>query len=303
MVFLSIRDYIKYKRKHGFINANTETRLNDAVDSLQIEQVNTDDINSIWLALRKRMEDKNTYADVRLMRDNLVLPLLKRNGVAFVRGVEYSDLNDLLKQRVKQISKVPYSDEQIKILLAAVDRANDYGLYRLIILLTYSGIRIQSASNVKVSKMTLLPEGVYAFVVTSKKHTYTAFLSPIAYNRIEQVSGGTMDYITNHRADTYKSSFSNYCRAKLAYAIISAGVQDSVTKGTSIMHSFRKNFASRIANDGLANEDVSLLLGHIPNTLAYKAYITMAGRKTEHIVSRSAKAYAKTSLMNLEVWK
>jgi integrase len=303
MAVLSVDEYIKYLRKVRRINDITEARYNEVVRRLDLHTIDTDRLTELWRDLGERIVKFNTYGDVRIFFDDVARGLLNHNGVTVATSKEYNELSDTISLRTKDGEREPYTDGQIQTLLKLTDRAgDDHALYRLILLLTYSGIRIASSSAVKFSSMKLLPEGVYVFPVTSKKHSYPAFISAKAYHRMQDTNVHTMDAITNHREDTHKSSYSNYLRSKLAYEIISAGAQTALGAKTSIFHSCRKYFATRLAEDGLNSDDISLLLGHIPNSLAYKVYIKSPGRKPEHLVTRLAKAYAQSSFMKLELW-
>lgn len=305
MAVLSVDDYIKYLRESRRINDITEARYNEVVRRLDLHTIDTDTdkLNALWVDLRGRIISKGTYGDVRIFFDDVARGILNHNGVTVATSKAYNELNDTITNKSKDGEREAYTDGQIKTLLKVTDRASDdHALYRLILLLTYSGIRIASSAMVRYSSMKLQPEGVYSFMVRSKKHTYPAFLPAHVVDRMERTNVHKMDTITNHRADTFKSSYSNYLRSKLAYEIISSGAQAELGEKTSIFHSCRKYFATRLAEDGIDGDDVSLLLGHIPNTLAYKVYIKKPGRKPEHMVTRLAKAYASSSFMKLELW-
>lgn len=323
MVQLDLRAYIRYLRAERGISEITAENYEDACKYLGIHSVDTSKLTDLWAHLANLLDE-----DTRNKQHNMSKAKnepRRRQYYGFVRQF-YGLTRDLMNHHVIDIPKSaelkvlleklaskkhspnPYTDEQLaKILRASFWVGGDQGLYRLLILLIYSGIRISAAERVQFSHIRPVDgvDGVCSFRVSgigTKNHPYDAIIPKRAVEHMQLYNAHGSNYVKPHHGQLAKSSFSNYCRSRLGYAIISEGITE-VTEGTSIFHSIRKTFISKLAESGVVSDNISLLLGEVPKSLAYKSYIKSPGFHSNNMTIRIAQAYAKSSLLTYEVWK
>lgn len=318
MPIFSLKDHIKYLRDKRGVKENTLYNYVYAAKNLGITQVDTDDLPVLWARLTVMLPTRNpttnelsnkNYGNVYKFRI-LVMSLLNLHNVPF-ESYEYNVLVDQLRQ----LRHVPiaYNEKQIRLLLKESKLGfggSVFGLYRLLLFLTYTGCRVASVANVSVGSFETVDgvPGVYAVPVIGKGrgrygHPYSAIIAKHAVEEMQRWNPKESDFISNWNGEVNRSSFGNYHRSQLAHIIQSRGLEEQITVDTAIFHSIRKFFSNKLAEDEVESDNISLLLGQIPNSLAYKAYVTSEGRNMSKVTIRIAKAYARTSFMTTKYWE
>lgn len=310
MAVLSITEHIDYLESKRRLAKTTIRNYRYAVKRLKIENIDTSALADTWNYLSSQLPEhaangevvKNGHYGYVLQVNGVIGSLLKFHEVK-AKGAEF----DMLRKKLESMRHVPdaYTSDQLKILLSKTKwSGNNLGLYRLLVFLIYSGVRISSAAKVKFSEMKPVDgvDGVYAVRVEAKGRQYDAIINKRAVEHMQFWNPSKSDLISGHRPETMKSSFSDYNRSRLAAAITSAEISEQVSVNTSIFNSIRKAYITRLEDDKIESDDMRLLLGLLPNTLAYKPRTTSGGNTGESITTRIAKAYANSSFMTWEAW-
>lgn len=299
------------------IKPETGVGYKDACIRLSLPAVDLDNLDSVFQYLITKLNGQHSYCN----KVHAVIKVAAKINGRQVTGENYFLFINKLKQ--KHQSVIGYTDEQVRFLLKATLPRLDlnFSCHKLILTLAMTGARVSSLNGVKVSDFKQVPnvDRLYYTVVIGKGkgngYPYPVFLPRHVLDYLNDCSKEGDDRLTTWNP-TQKSTFRNYCSAKLVWMLKQYGdiVEDPKEKellqglsiGTSIFHSLRKNFSVRLANEENLKRDgdsISMLLGQKPNTLAYKVYVLSDGTKFDNVLLRMAKAYAGTSLMNLELWK
>jgi integrase len=297
MTTIPFKDYIAYINKYKKPTPKTLKNYEEAQRYMEVDSVDSENTDAFLTTLLTRVNEGKSHAYAETLL-RLCAATLKLNGLKLARSRVYNELVGTIKGK-KNVPK-HYTDEQIKILLrATMNVSRGFNLTKLLILLFYSGIRISAGQGIRWDSVIEVPESkVVAFKVTSKAHTYYAFMPKHALEEMKMYNITESPYLVEYDPERTKSPFSTYYRSQLAAVIRKRGLQYDVTDGTTIFHSFRKAFLRRLAKDGVESDNISLLAGQIPNTLAYKVYIAEGKKDTpEELIPRLAKAYAKSSFM------
>lgn len=310
----SLLKHIDYLEKERNLAPNSILAYRKASSRLGIDEIDFDALPKLWSKLYDNLPDmtedgvvtkEGLWGYVTIIRGP-IWSLLKMMDIE-PKGLEFHMLEEKIA-KLKDIKGIPkgYTEAQIKLLLRESRFAGyRYGLFRLLIFLTYTGCRISAAAGIDPYKdFREIPEvpGVLAVRVTSKRHTYDAIIAKHAYEEILRWNPASSPTLSGHREGTMKSSFSDYNRALLEYVISSKSLGKDLSVDTSIFHSIRKFFSNKLTEDEVPFDDISLLLGQKPNSLAFKAYISAGGKTMEKITVRCAKAYARTSFMTWQAW-
>jgi integrase len=302
---LSLRSHLESLKKLGKISAKMIGNYASAIKRLDVDVVDTDDLQAFWTYLASRLPQYDANDTLvkgipysYIMHANaLASSMLKWHGIES-KGPGYGAFGARLgKLESKGVGA--YTEKEIKLILDAT-KGMGFGLYRLVIFLVYTGAKISSAEGARISDFREVPgfDRVRAVPLIGKNgHPYVGIISKKAAKRIYDYDPHLTDSVSGYD-ERRKSNFSTYNRAQLAYRISQAGLFDKVTQNRNIMNSFRKFFAARLFEDGLASKDIELLMGHMPSGLAYKA--DAAG--TKKITERAAAAYSKSSLVEWEAW-
>jgi len=306
---LSLRSHVKHLQQEDRLSPKTIENYSSAIDRLNIDVVDTDRLSEFWDYLGSCLPEFDSegvmvrgkpYSYV-MHANALASSMLSLQGIT-AKGPGYDNFRARLGRYTRH-SPAPYTEEQVKLLLRESRMRRGFGLYRLLIFLVYTGAKISYAQGVKISDFKEVPgyDKVLAVSMRARKHRYTAMISRKAAEQIQFYNLRDDDLISGHDG-TKKSSFTTYNRALLAYTITSAGISQQVTENRAITDSFRKFFAAKMFEDGIGSDDISLLMGQVPNTLAYKAHTAAGGRPVENVIHRLAAAYSKSSLATWEAW-
>lgn len=308
---ISVKEHIKYLRDKRGVKENTIREYVYSASKLGILELDTDRLPALWNKLAEMLPTRDPqtnqlsnkkYGYIYKMRI-LIESMLRLHNVA-KDSYEYNVFIEQL-DKLKHVP-VAYTEEQVRLLIKEAKFAGrNFGLYRLLVFMTYTGCRVTSCANVMFSKMKTVDEvpNVYAVPVIGKGHAYDAIIAKHVVNELQSWNPARTDYISNWSGEVHKSCFADYNRSLLGHVIVSKGIQDKITVDTTIFHSIRKFFANKLAEDEVESDNISLLLGQIPNSLAWKAYITSQGKNMAKVTIRAAKAYARTSFMTTKYWE
>lgn len=309
MPVLKIDDHLEYLAKSRGLSQSTLDNYTYAKDRLGIQEIDTDNLSGLWTKLAELLPD----VDAGTGRTLNGLPygyLANFNGLVCgllsLRNINYKSYEyNIFRERLGKLSAhspEAYTDEQLRLILKESRTSKGFGLFRVLLFLTYSGCRISSAHGVKFSEMKEVPNypKVLSVPLIGKGHRYTGIISKKAVEVMRFHNFSDLDLISGHK-DTMKSSFAKYHRSLLIASIKRAGIFD-VTENTDATRSIRKWFTLRLANHGIDSDSISLLLGHVPQSLAFKVYATAKGTTMEKLTQRVADAYCRSSLVDLEMW-
>jgi integrase len=274
VALLSLVKHIDYLESKGRLAKATINNYRYAAERLNIDIINTDKLSELWTSLSSQLPEPGSEGTpVKGRRFGYVFhvngaigSLLARHNIT-EKGSGYNSF----REKLGKLRHVPqgYTDDQLRLLLKASKRSGyNFGLYRLLVFLIYTGVRISSAANVKFSDFKPVEglNGVFAVRVVGTGRTYDAIISSNALEHMKSKNPKGSDLMSGYKPGIMKSSFSNYNRSLLARAIISKGISQEVSLNTSIFHSIRKAFAARLLEDGVESDMISLLLGQVPRT-------------------------------------
>ncbi|MGI0016364.1 MAG: hypothetical protein ACREBU_23335, partial [Nitrososphaera sp.] len=250
MALLSLDEHIDYLETKRGLAKTTIRNYRYAAKHLNITNINTDALADLWTYLSSQLPEygadgsliKNGHYAYVFHANSAISSLLSMHGLT-AKGSEY----DVLREKLGRLKHVPegYTEEQLKTLLKASKwSARHFGLYRLLIFLIYTGVRISSAANVRFSDFKQVEgvDGVWAVRVVGKGRKYDAIISAKALEHMKLWNPYYSDLITGFNPKIMKSSFANYNRSLLVHAIMSKGISQDVTINTAIFHSIRKAF-------------------------------------------------------------
>lgn len=310
MALLSLLKHIDYLESGGRLAKATINNYRYAAKRLSIEIINTDKLPELWAFLSSKLPDPG--ADGSLIRGGSFGYVFQVNGaigslLTLNNITEKGPGYNAFRKKLGKLGHITqgYTDDQLRLLLEVSKRSGwTFGLYRLLVFLIYTGVRISSAANVKFSGFKPVEgvNGVWAVTVMGTGRAYDAIISSRALEHMKSRNPRNSDLISGYKPEIMKSSFANYNRSLLARVIVSRGISQDVSMNTSIFNSIRKAFAARLSEDGVNSDDISLLLGQVPNTLAYKVHMTSDASTKDKVITRIAKAYANSSFPTWEAW-
>lgn len=305
-MIITFDSYYEYINADRVIPAGTFAMYDYAIKTIGIKDIDTDKIDQVWIILADKLNSGIAPSAVRTMI-TIIRASMSMHGLTFTKTRDY---NMLLKNLRKHSQKVlAYTDDDIRKILRAAElygsnQKDRLNTFKLCILLAYSGIRVESAFQLDIDQFQRENNGVYTFIVNSKgkrdkdgnRPQYTAAISEYAYGLLKTADvmnecGDLIEY-----KPKWNAPFPAIYRRKLATALIGQGALIDKMNQKSIFHSFRHWFANKLAESALHKEDVSLLLGHRPDSLAYKVYADSTLRE------KVAQLYAQTSLNQLRLY-
>jgi integrase len=264
-----------------------------------MNEIETDQIISIYKRLLEMLPTKG------YVRIELYLAILsawaKRNGVEHLtKDLNYYTLHDEIVKA--KGTREAYTDDDMSNLFAACRKNAE--LQKLLILMTYSGLRIGACYPVHYDDFSKVDgHNVFTYEVTSKGTTYNAIMAPRAFEALQRFRAPGQTLVVQHD-NGYSAPFANRYRDMFNTALRRDNLY-KLRQGKSIFHSIRKYYSQKLLGSELdpLSFDYKILMGHIPrNTMATKFYITTEGKKVPlDLLKRIAGAYEKTSLMKMEI--
>lgn len=302
---VSIHDYISRAKARPGISPRTveayETAARKcALDTYVIDSANTE---PLWMHLMDKLQSGVSYFYVRTAIV-LVRATMNIYDEPYKKGIRYRDLLTEINKRVK----VPqaYNDDQVHWLLrnttTVIRDFEKYGdgghLWRALMLMAYSGLRIGGCQKLTYDQFQHHPEfRCYTFIVNSKGKEYPAAIAEHAFNQIKQ---GDLRYQPGCTIELVRSpekvSFGMYYREKLTRILRDKANMD-IKNEKSLFHSIRKWHSDKLLESPLNDEARGLLLGHRPDSLAFKHYTTEKGISMH---KRIAELYSKTIFPNYD---
>ena len=294
---LQLNDYITYLRAHKHPTVMTLTTYEQALKYMNNPEIDTENLPDLYKFLLKALPEKG-YVRVSLYLA-IVSAWLKRNGIPFIKEINYYTLHDEI-QKLKG-TREAYTDSDINWLFAASTRNAD--LTKLLILMLYSGLRIGACYPIKYADFEKVPEhNVWTYEVFSKGVKYNAIISPKAFEALNVLKGPSQELVVQHD-EGYSAPFDKRYRDMLSDAIRRDNLFH-LREGKSIFHSLRKAYSQKLLASPLNPTDYTykVLMGHIPKNSTATKYYIVAGKKVPlELVKRCAEAYEKTPLMTMEV--
>jgi hypothetical protein len=240
---------------------------------------------------------------------------------------EHFRFYNLLKTRTKK-DVIPYTIDDVRCLLriARFGEIDNLGLYKIFLVLAYSGARVSSLRNNKFSDWQTVPNFENVFftkVVVKGGRSAPIFLPRHVVEHLYFVNAEYDDRLTNWTPDK-KETFRDYVRSRLAYkynkykqhvtdpeeqkllqTLFNYTKEDKVYH-RSALHSFRKFFAQQNSLDPALRSDVivqGLLMTHVINVMSYKQYVLANGANWDESVPRIAEAYNSSKWMTLKLYE
>lgn len=292
-MMLEYKQYIDHVEKNKNASPETIENYKNALKTCGLQSFDPEKTPDIWKLLLKQFEDGVSYGAVR---NALILTkaVLKLHGLQYVKNLDYNTL----VAKLAKAGTIPdaYNEDEIRQILQMCQK-EDWNLFRIAILCTYSGLRITACMGPKYSDFQRIdPYGVYVFVVKSKGKRYIAAISEYAYNLLVDTNFDKSEYVTE-RDPSWKDAPRRIYRTRFIYALKKNGLIH-ILKGKSPFHSMRKFFAQKLGESALHAEDVKLLMGHAPTTIAWKHYIDEIDPK---MYRKVAQLYSETPLATLRL--
>jgi integrase len=308
MTELAYRQYIEYIRTAKQVSPITIENYQKAIKTCKIESFDPEKVGDLWKTLLAKLASGVSYGAIRTLFI-LTKATLKLHGFDYVRNYDYN----LLVAKLRQAVGIPeaYSEDEMRRIFKAVQK-EDLALLRACILCTYSGLRISAVEGLKFADFKKVePQGVYAYTVTSKGRKYVAAISEYAYDLLRDTNFDRSEYVCPYESEkggggdgggssgmVQLGLFAKAYRTRFTYALEKNAMHD-VLKGKSPFHSMRKFFAQRLGESPeLDSEDIKLLMGHAPKTIAWKHYIDQID---EGMYGKVAQLYWQTSLPTLRL--
>ncbi|MGH9993565.1 MAG: hypothetical protein ACREAZ_13215 [Nitrososphaera sp.] len=298
----NLKYYVDYLSATG---ANPKTIRNyvHSMKTCNIREIDEDHLSDIWKLLAEKFDAGVSPSAISIMV-SLIKVSLRYYNAPWFEDSSHNLLVEKLKKK-RQVAE-PYTESEIRELLKAAWKkslSQRLNLYKLCIMLAYSGLHVSAAERVKYNDFKLIePPGVYVYRVYSKGRFYHAAISKKA---VEYLQSG--DHVKHDRVVYQKyqarTKFDINFRVNMARAIRDRGLQH-IMKNKNVFESMRKFAIMQMSAAGLPDEDVRLLIGLKPKSIAYKYWVSAKGEKLPlELEKRAAEAYAKTPLNNLELWK
>lgn len=296
---LNLSEYVPYiceLKKPAQATIDNYTRALNAID---MNVVDTDKIPEIYKRLLELIPTKG-YGRVE-MYIAVLRAWVRKNGHELPTELNYHKLMDTIAKMKGH--REAYSDDEMGDLFASCRKNQE--LQKLLILMTYSGLRIGACYPLKYEDFMPVPDHseCLTYQVTSKGTTYHAIIAKNAYAALERFKAPGQSLVVQHDPG-YSAPFANRYRDMFTTALRRDGLYD-LRKDKSIFHSIRKFYSNKLLASDLepTDYDYKVLMGHIPhNTMATKYYITAEGKKVPlDLVKRIATAYEKTDLVKMEL--
>jgi len=316
---ISIADTISLLAKSKRIKPSTEHDYRKACSYLDLLVVDLDNMPQMWRYLTTKLDNQRGFCNLAYA---VFKSLFQIHGYV-PSGENYFTFINLLKDKSKTKRVIAYTDEQVKVMLKAAKSGFDYrySTYKLLVVLLYTGARISSLSNVKLSDFKRVPgfDNLYHVYVVGKGrgegYRYPIFLPQhVLTHLLDHCEEGNSDITTWN--PSLRSSFANYSRSVLVQKLKNHAQRTSdkeeletlsqLHTGTSILHSLRKWFSVKLSNDPALKTDLiaqSLLMGHKVNSTNYKTYTLSDGANFSGVLGRMAGAYSSSNFMNLRIWE
>ena len=198
---------------------------------------------------------------------------------------------DLKSPKVTLRPTMPYTYEQMKLILSAVDeyeaempsRAKDNArrMRALVLVLRFSGLRISDAINLSVDQVT----GTRLFLYTQKTGVpVNLILPPVVCGALERTPMASKRYWFWSGVGELETAVTNW-RARLQRLFEIAMIPDGHA------HRFRDTFAVELLLAGVPIERVSVLLGHQSVRITEKHYSPWAKSRQEQLEADLRKAW------------
>ncbi len=203
---------------------------------------------------------------------------------------------DLKSPKVTLRPTMPYTSEQMKLILSAVDqyeaempsRAKDNArrMRALILVLRFSGLRISDAISLSVDQIT----GTRLFLYTQKTGVpVNLILPPVVCDALERTPMASKRHWFWSGVGELETAVTNW-RARLHALFEIAKIPDGHA------HRFRDTFAVELLLAGVPIERVSVLLGHQSVRITEKHYSPWAKSRQEQLEADLRKAWKNDPL-------
>jgi integrase len=324
---IDLRNTVTELRQIKRINEKTFTDYNNAISAIGIPLVAEKLLPYLFRMLTPRIEKQPGYLGQYYA---VVRSTAKKYGWK-IDCPEHFSFYNLLKTRKKK-EVIPYTIPEVKCLLriAKFNEINNFSLYKLFLVLVYSGARVSSLRNNKLTDWNPVPNFDNVFftnVVVKAGRTAPIFLPRHVVEHLYMVNAEGDDRLTAWTPQR-KETFRDYARSRLAYKFNvykkhvadpkelsllnnlfvtykqENGEQKRLDK--SALHSFRKCFAVQNSLDPALQSDLivqGLLMTHVINTMTYKAYVLSNGANWDSSVPRIAEAYSRSQWIKLKLWE
>lgn len=294
--------YINYLSATG-ASPKTIRNYRDSIKICNIRELDKDNLSAVWKVLVEEFDAGVSPSAISIMF-SLIKVTLRYYHVPWFEDSNYNLLVEKLKKK-RQVPE-PYTESEIRQLLKAAWRqslSQRLNLYKLCIMLVYSGLHVSAAEPVKYNDFKLIePAGTYVYPAYSKGRNYHAVISEKALEYLESGDHAEHDRVVYQKYQA-KTKFDINFRINMARAIRDSGLQH-IMKNKNVFESMRKFTIRQFSAAGLPDEDVRLLIGLKPRSMAYKYWVDAKGEKLPlELEKRAAEAYAKTRLNTIELWK
>jgi integrase len=303
-----LNGYINYLSVTG-AEAKTIRNYRHSVKACNIKEVDTDNLSGVWKSLVDKLDAGVAPSAVSIMFALIKAALRAKNVPRSTVFPWFEDSNyNLLDEKLKKKRHVPeaFTESEVRKLLKAAwsqSLSEGLSLYRLCILMVYSGLHVSSAKGVKFSYFKLIESaGTYVYPVHSKGRFYHAAISAKALEYLKSSNHKEYDLVV-YQKPYAKTKFDVNFRINMSRAIRDKGLQHMM-KNKNVFESMRKFAILQMSAAGLPDEDVRLLIGLKPKSMAYKYWVNAKGEKLPlELEKRAAEAYARTPLNRMELWK
>jgi integrase len=257
---LDLNTYISHIRAYKPITKATLDSYDYAMSATDIRTIDTDRLSELWGKLSELLGDNENpkpYARVALLF-KLIKANLKLHGIEIKKDLAFNGFNAKLNLKLKE-HVIAYTPGQIREILRAA-KINSHNLTKLLLMLTYSGIRVSSALNVKFSDLKLTEAGVYSYRIRSKGIVYSAFLPAYIVELLRAYNTNDQDLIVNFDQSRYTTPFAKYYRTLLTRILIKEGVERP-NANISVFHSLRHAYSKALTSSGVRDDNLALLMG------------------------------------------
>lgn len=323
--------YIDFAKQHKNASDDTITSYNNSIKACGMYEFDTENVNAVWKALLVKLKAGVSYGAIRIVMI-LTQAALRLEGRNVVKDYDFN----ILEAELAKCGTVPkgYTIDIARQILKIME-CESLELFRIIILQIYAGLRISACYPLPYDIFVKVePYDIYCFPVTSKGKRYIAAISGYALRLIQQTNYEKKPLVVELDPNC-KSPFDILYRKKFVYILKKHAMTD-LLKERSPFHSFRKLFAQLLAESKLeqkelgglmghstegldlpagttavdfaaaiealkrkVQEEKKLLMGHSPDSVAYKHYIDS---NDPGLYQKVAAAYSKTKLMELKIY-
>jgi hypothetical protein len=320
---INLRGTITELKEYKKINHKTFTDYNNAVTAIGITHVAEPLLPDLFNMLTPKIQTQPGY----LGQFYAVLRSTAKKHGWKLDSPEHFRFYNLLKTRTKK-DVVPYTIDDVKCLLriARFSEIDNLSLYKLFLVLAYSGARVSSLKNNKLSDWQPVPNFdnvYYTNVVVKGGRKAPIFVPRHLIEHLYLASPEGEERLTRWSPDK-KETFRDYARSRLAYKYnkykqhvtdpeeqkllqtLFNYTKDDKVYHKSALHSFRKFFAQQNSLDHALRADVivqGLLMTHVINVMSYKQYVLANGANWDESVPRIADAYNRSKWMLLKLYE